>query len=121
MSCLALVWPVKKHLVLHYFLNSIVLVSQCSHMCREAVEKVLIDPKGSESDLGDSLSPLRLLHNISFRDIMCFSQLKQMKNLINLYFTFLVHKNHIVFLAQNEWILTKGSVKIRLKVGVGLK
>ena len=113
----------KEHSFLHYFLNSIVLVSQCSHMCREAVEKVLIDPKGSESDLGDSLSPLRLLHNISFRDIMCFSQLKQMKNLINLYFTFLVHKNHIVFLAQkaNEWILTKGSVKIRLKVGVGLK
>ena len=92
-------------------------------MCREAVEKVLIDPKGSESDLGDSLSPLRLLHNISFRDIMCFSQLKQMKNLINLHFTFLVHENHIVFLAQkdNEWILTKGSVKIRLKVGVRLK
>ena len=87
----------KEHSFLHYFLNSIVLVSQCSHMCREAVEKVLIDPKGSESDLGDSLSPLRLLHNISFRDIMCFSQLKQMKNLINLYFTFLVHENHIVF------------------------
>ena len=70
----------KEHSFLHYFLNSIVLVSQCSHMCREAVEKVLIDPKGSESDLGDSLSPLRLLHNISFRDIVCFSQLKQMKN-----------------------------------------
>ena len=28
--------------------------SRLSYMCREAVEKVLIEPKGSESDLGDA-------------------------------------------------------------------
>ena len=44
----------KEHSFLHYFLNSIVLVSQCSHMCREAVEKVLIEPQGAESHPGDT-------------------------------------------------------------------